>query len=81
MSGNAQSADRAIWRSVESSNVDAIGWIPGYRGMLVRFKNGSLYLYKDVSRQRAVATSRAESVGGYINRAIKPNFEVVRIER
>lgn len=61
----------------DSSNVDAVIWVPG--GMIVRFHGGAAYLYKGVSRQRAVAAARAKSVGTYINRVIKPQFEALKI--
>lgn len=48
--------------------------------LLVRFKNGKCYGYLGVSRQRAVyMATRCASVGSYVNRMIKPNFECVRI--
>lgn len=59
----------------DSSNVSAIMWTKD--GMIVTFKSGSAYLYKGVSRQRAVACALATSVGRYINKVIKPNFEVM----
>jgi predicted protein tyrosine phosphatase len=66
------------WREVESSNVAAVGWDRA-NNMWVRFKDNSMYCYPGVSRQRAVATARAASVGKYLNRVIKPNFPVLRI--
>lgn len=66
------------WREVESSNVQAVGW-DNENGMYVLFKNGGLYLYKDVTRQRAVACFRAESVGKYVNKKIIPNFKATKI--
>jgi hypothetical protein len=41
------------WRDVESSNVERVGW--GRTGMFVKFRSGAIYLYRGVSRQRAVA--------------------------
>jgi KTSC domain len=66
------------WREVESSNVQAIGW-DNKNGMYVLFNHGGLYLYKDVSRQRAVACFRAESVGKYVNKNIIPHFTATKI--
>jgi len=66
------------WWIVESSNVEAVGY-DSERGMFVRFKGGTLYLYHDVSRQRAVACAMAPSVGGYINKEIKPHYKATRI--
>jgi hypothetical protein len=61
-----------------SSNVYAVGWDDS-NNMFVRFHSGGTYLYYGVSRQRAVATAYAKSVGQYINRKIKPNFEVLKL--
>lgn len=74
----AQAAIDIRWREVESSNVQAVGW-DNENGMYVLFKNGGLYLYKDVTRQRAVACFRAESVGKYVNKKIIPNFKATKI--
>ena len=66
-------------RQVESSNVRWIGWPKTGEPMLVvQFESGR-YAYLGVSRQRCVAVVRAKSVGQYVNRVIKPNFEVVKI--
>lgn len=73
-------ARERVWHGYnvnDSSNVSAIMWAK--TGMYVTFRGGATYLYKGVSRQRAVACARANSVGNYINHKIKPNFEVVRI--
>lgn len=47
--------------------------------MLVRFTNGHVYAYLGVSRQRAVAATLQSSVGGYINRVIKPRFPSLQV--
>lgn len=62
------------WRKVESSNVAAVGWDSGGNIMYVRYRNGHVYAYLQVSRQRAVAAILQPSVGSYINRVIKPRF-------
>lgn len=66
------------WVPVDSSNVLEVGW-DKHRGMFVTFKSGSTYLYRDCPYQRAVACSRAPSVGQYIHKHIKPNYEVTKI--
>lgn len=65
------------FRVVESTNVDRVGWDEA-GNMYVGFKNGTMYVYLGVSRQRAVAAAYARSVGSYINR-IKGNFESLRL--
>jgi KTSC domain len=71
-------AKKIRWRNVQSSNILAIGW-DDESHMYVRFGGHTLYRYDGVSRQRAVACSRAQSVGRYLNQKIKPNFQAVRI--
>jgi hypothetical protein len=67
------------WREVESSNVDSIGW-DDKGNMYVRYiGSGKTYMYVGVPRQRAVAASRAKSVGSYIARHIKGRYEPVHI--
>lgn len=61
-----------------SSNVYAVGWDQS-GNMYVSFHGGGTYLYYGVSRQRAVAAAYAKSVGQYINRKIKPYFEVLKM--
>lgn len=75
----ANKAERIHWLIVEgSSNIDKVGWDKNGR-MYVRFLSGAMYAYEGVSRQRAVAAARAQSVGGYINRVIKPNYKAVSL--
>jgi hypothetical protein len=61
----------------DSSNVTYVGWQDD--ALIVWFKSGGLYRYEGVSRQRAVACALSKSVGGYINRVIRPRFEAVRL--
>lgn len=68
------------WRQVESSNVQAVGWDNAGKIMFVRFKNGQVYAYLQVSRQRAVfIASRCTSVGAYLNQVVKPKFPSLRV--
>lgn len=67
------------WRRVQStSGVDMVGW--DNRGnMYISFKNSGTYVYQGVTRQRAVAMTRARSVGRYLEKVIKPRFEAIKI--
>lgn len=71
-------ADLIRWREVLSSNIQSIGWDRGHR-LYVNFKSGALYLYEGVSYQRASACARAESVGSYLARKIKPHYAAVKV--
>lgn len=73
-------------RSVESTNVDWVGWPKtGEPMMVVSFKHGGRYAYLGATRQQAVALANAaentklESVGAYLNRVIKPKYAAVKI--
>lgn len=80
-------------RMVDSSNVDWVGWPKGQNQkpktgepmMIVSFKHGGRYAYLGASRQQAVALAHAaantklESVGAYLNRVIKPQYEAVKL--
>lgn len=73
---------RANIRYVQSSNIDWIGWPQdGEPLMLVCFKDGSIYGYYPVTRQRAVAAALSPSPGRYINKIIKSKYEAVRIKQ
>jgi len=73
-------------RIVASTNIDWVGWPKsGEPLMVVSFKHGGRYAYLGASRQQAVALAYAaehtklESVGKYLNRVIKPQYEAVKL--
>jgi hypothetical protein len=67
-------------RMIDSSNIEWIGW-PAMAAdlMFVQFKGGSRYVYSGVSRQKAVAAAYAVSSGEYLERKIKPHYEVLKL--
>lgn len=71
-------AEPVQWREVTSEKVAAIGWDRGLR-LYARFRSGEIYFYEGVRRQRAVACSRAKSVGSYLARKIAPNSHAVKV--
>lgn len=64
--------------TVESSNVVSVTY-DASRTMYVRFRDGSVYAYKGVPRQRVTACARAASVGKYLNRFIKPFYPYEKV--
>ena len=68
-------------REVQSSFIAWVGWsnAPGDNVLIVSMHNGKRYLYANVSRQRAVAMSRARSVGRYYCRNIKGQHSSFRL--
>jgi hypothetical protein len=69
------------WRDCpESSNVRRVGWPrSGETVMFVEYKNGHIYAYTGVSRQRAVATWLSHSTGQFMNKRIKPRFPSIQV--
>jgi lysyl-tRNA synthetase class 2 len=41
--------DQLTWTAVQSSNVAAVAYQPDFAYLWVRFRNGSVYLYEQVS--------------------------------
>lgn len=66
------------WRPVNSTNVEAVGW--NRDGAFVRFHSGGTYFYRGVSRQRAVAMTRAKSVGRYFMEKIRDRYDTERVD-
>jgi len=66
-------------RWVDSSNVRWVAWPEtGEPLMLVKYNSEAIYGYIGVSRQRTVAAAHAPSTGAYINKNIKPLYEVAK---
>lgn len=59
---------------VESTAVEAVGYDATERELYVRFKGTSdgTYVYAEVSPQEYDDLLEADSIGGYVNREIKP---------
>lgn len=66
------------FRLVQSSNVDRVGW-DAFGNTYVGFTNGRMYVYYGTTRQRAVAAAYSRSVGSYIHRKLKYQYENLRI--
>ena len=59
---------------LESSNIAAAGC-----DLIVSFKNGTTYRYKDVDQDTVQEFFSAESHGKFLNAVIKPNFAVEQL--
>ena len=64
---------------VGSSNVDSIGYDEDSQILRVRFKNGSVYEYMNVSVVEFEQLRLASSVGSYLNRNIKGNYPYQKV--
>lgn len=51
----------------------------GYGTLYIEFQGGHIYAYQDMSYEDHSALLDAESVGGYLNAIIKPNYDCERI--
>ena len=68
-------------RLVESSHIEYVAWpTTGEPLMIVKYKDGGVYGYLGVPRQKVVAAANAKSTGRYIARHIKGHYKPVKIE-
>lgn len=61
--------------SVDSSNVAAVGFDEAQQEIWVRFHSGDTYVYSGANETIFQELRTAPSVGSYLNRVIKGNFE------
>ncbi len=66
--------------SVSSSNIQSVGYDSVNSEVLVRFLNGSLYVYKGVPEQEFENLKTAPSVGSYLHRNYKNVYPYERRE-
>jgi hypothetical protein len=64
---------------VRSRGVRALGYDSTHRLLDIMYPDGDLYRYSGVSPQRHRALVTAESIGGYVNRHIKPHYKFTRL--
>lgn len=72
-------------KSVESSNINSIGYDAESQTLAVRFKDkeggaGKLYRYANVPPEVYAEMSEAESVGRFFAVAVRGKFEVIKDE-
>ncbi len=65
---------------VESSNLNAVGYVPSVKALHVRFKSGQTYVHVDVPAEEHRALMAARSKGGYYNAYIKGVYTQYRRE-
>ena len=64
----------AQMRSVDSSAVEAVGYDADTRTLYVRYADGDTYAYDDVPPDVHRWLLRSDSIGGYLNRVVKPAY-------
>lgn len=60
--------------SVVSSTIEAVGYEADPQTLHVRFKNGTVFLYKDVPEKLYQQLMEAESIGKFFAAKIKPKY-------
>lgn len=64
---------------VNSSNVEAVGYDAENGAIYVRFLSGDTYVYAGADQGTFEELLNADSVGSYLNRVIKPNYEYSKL--
>lgn len=64
---------------VESSAIASVGYDARTRTLEVEFVGGGVYRYLGVPPREHETLLRADSLGAYVNRSIKPRYRVVRV--
>lgn len=63
-----------VMKDVLSSNVQAVGYDPDNKEMIVQWKSGKTSAYSGVSAETADQAQKAWSVTEFINSEIKPKY-------
>lgn len=64
---------------VDSSNVEAVGYDADNGAIYVRVLSGDTYVYSGADQGTFEEMLNADSVGSYLNRVIKPNYEYSKL--
>mgnify|MGYP001224488367 CR=1 FL=1 len=71
--------EKQIKESYNSSNLKSSNYNTETKELIVEFKKGGKYSYKDVPLQTVVSLRRAQSKGGYFNKNIAKIYEYKKI--
>lgn len=70
---------------VNSSNVDSVGYLKikkAFDGdVIIKFKNGGIYQYKNVAKEVYEGLMASESIGMYLHQNIKKQHEYNKIDK
>jgi len=64
---------------VKSSNIDSIGYNPEEEQLFIKFKDGSLYVYKNVSEEVWKNFQKAESKGKFVYYELKDIYDYEKL--
>jgi KTSC domain len=65
--------------SVDSSAVTSVGYDTRTRTLEVEFEGGGVYRYLGVPAREHATLMRADSLGTYVNRRIKPYYRCLKV--
>jgi lysyl-tRNA synthetase class 2 len=65
--------------SVESTAIASVGYDARTRTLEVEFVGGGVYRYLGVPPREHETLLRAESIGAYVNRSVKPRYRCLRV--
>lgn len=66
-------------KTVNSSNINSVGYDGARKVLEVEFKNGGVYQYDGVPQDLADAFVQADSLGRFLQTRIKPVFPMKRV--
>ncbi len=72
--------NRIILQKVISTNIDSVGYDDARNLMLVRFKTGVLYEYKNVTHDAYTSLLSAQSIGKYFTSNIKGKYPYRKVK-
>ena len=64
---------------VDSSAVESVGYDAVRRTLEIEYAGGAVYRYLGVPLRAYELLVRADSIGAYVNRRIKPYYRCVRV--
>ena len=65
---------------IVSSSIDSIGYEPWAQELFVRFQgNETTYVYHGIKLETYESLLSADSLGGFINKEIKPRYSVTQL--
>lgn len=65
---------------VHSSSIRAVGYDEERQVLYIKFIDGDLYEYYGVPASKVIDLFQAKSIGWFVNKRIKPNYEYGKIK-
>jgi hypothetical protein len=64
---------------IDSSSIEAVGYVPGEARLFVRFVTRKTYMYEGITQETYLELIRAESIGRFFNRRIRDQYQFVEV--